>query len=467
MALAEVRPAVRELAVAVAVGSAGAGFVILYRQLSVVAVLALVAVPVIALTGVALAASSGRLAVAAWAVAAFTVPLNGVRVSILTLSDVLLIVAVAVTLPSLAADSRTRTAGVSRGVFAGLGAIAFGGVIGTLFAADAGASLLTMSKFVLASAGSVLAVMLWAPSQERIRWFCHLWLLGAVFNAVWAIFIGRTPGARPAGLSTHPNHLAMVCVLGVGLALGLALTGRRPLRGLALAALLPLSVALVLSGSRAAVVGCAVVVPSVAVLARRVQLAIRALFAVGVFALAVLAGFIRLPEETGLRRIIGDPTTIASDAERAEHLSQSLDRLNDHPLTGEGFQFAQEAHNIYLQVAVAAGPLGVLGLFLIAGAMLRASRGGLHARAGPVSGDQALLAGLGGGYAGYLVAGAFQNVLWDRYLWFYVAAAVVLAQTAATETHEAGLAPQNAEVDGHLLVGRVHRASSGSERSGL
>ena len=44
-----------------------------------------------------------------------------------------------------------------------------------------------------------------------------------------------------------------------------------------------------------------------------------------------------------------------------------------------------------------------------------------------MSGDRALLAGLAGGYVGYLVGAAFQNTLAERYVWLFVAGTLALA----------------------------------------
>ena len=183
---------------------------------------------------------------------------------------------------------------------------------------------------------------------------------------------------------------------------------------------------LMASGSRAALVGLLVAGVTVLVLSGRVRLAIRAAMVASTVGVLVLTSALHL-SGTGLDRLFGNASASRSDAERVGKLVNSYDRFAAHPLTGEGFEFAQEAHNVYLQVLVAAGPLGLVGLvvvvsFTLSGILRSRRRPGTRA-----TGDRALLAGLGAGYVGYLAAGAFQNILWDRYLWLYVAAAVTLA----------------------------------------
>ena len=417
----------RHLAPAVAIGTGAGGIALIEGPMTVLVVGTALTLALFVVAGLR------SLSVAAWGAAAFTAPLSGLRVSSLALSDVALIVAVGLTLASLVARRRPDAAAFPAGPLVGLGAMALGGVVATLHASDPSASLAGVTTFVLGSAGPVVAMALWSPTRPQLRWFTSLWLAGAATSAVWAIRVGPAVFGRRAGLTTHPNHLGIVCVLATGLALGMLVTGARRTRVLALVALPPLLAALVLSGSRAAVVGCVAVVVAMAWLCRRLRLALRALAVVVASGVTVLGGLVEVPEQSGLGRLAGGRSSFESDTARAENLARSLERLGRHPFTGEGFEFAEEAHNIYLQVAVAAGPLGAIGLVLVARGVLRASRLGAWPLRRPVGGDRALLAGLGAGYTGYLVAGAFQNLLRDRYLWLYVAAALSLSSRLVDE----------------------------------
>lgn len=416
---------VRQFAGAVAVGAMAAAVLAFNPRIVLAAgvgVVAIFALPRLVDLG------GQRLAGVAWAAAAITAPFNGVRLSsVVALSDVFLLLAVAGMLPSIALGRRTSLGAADNGVIVGLALIAAGGLIGAAVAVHPIASLTETAKFVVAAGGSVVAMRMWGPNSWTIRRFCSLWLLGAVISAAWALTFSAKVVGRPLGLSTHPNHLAIVCLLATAMALGFALGGSPLARRLSLCAFVPLVLALVASGSRAALLGFFVMVPTVAVLAYRVQLAVRAVAVAAVLGVAVMAGVVHVPADTGLGRLFGGASSLGSDASRVEHLGRSIARFERHPLTGEGFEFAQEAHNIYVQILVAAGPVGLIGLVLAVGTILKVSWHGARARPGRALGDHALLAGLGGGYAGYLVAGLFQNILWDRYLWLYVAALLSLA----------------------------------------
>jgi O-antigen ligase len=314
----------------------------------------------------------------------------------------------------------------------GLAAIAVGGTVGTIFASEPMVSLLAIAKFVFGALGSVTVLALWAPTRDEVRALCGLWLAGATLSAGWALAISETTVGRPAGLATHPNHLGIVCVLGLGLALGFALDQRRRTRLLAVLACPVLLVGLLASGSRAALLGVFIVVPAVAAFSQRVQVALASIAVGAIAAVGVFAGVLQLPADTGVGRLF-DASGAESNVGRIEHLERSVARYQRHPLTGEGFEFAQEAHNVYLQVLVGGGPLALGGLALVGLSVIAAVCRGTRGRSRRTLGDAALLAGMGGGYAGYLVAAAFQNILWDRYLWLYVALLLSLALRVATE----------------------------------
>jgi hypothetical protein len=386
-----------------------------------------------------------RLTEAGWLVAAILAPMNALRVtSFAALTDVVLVAAATGTIVTAIVVRRPiALRRPDRRLLTGLALIAISGLIGTVFAEHPEKSLLVMTKFVLAAAGSILVLALWSASADKLRRFCWAWLLGAVLSAAWAVS-GHSPkiGGRPQGLATHPNHMGLVCVLGFGLTVGLASSTVGRQRLAAQVAVLPLVAGGLLSGSRAAVLGMIVVVPLWSVLSGRWALAWRFLLAGVVLVVALGLGLLHLPANNGATRLLGDRSSAESNAERVQDLQLSIDRFVRHPLTGEGFEFSQEAHNIYLQVLVAGGPVALLGLGLVVSSVLRpglAIAGAL--RRARVSRNVLLPLGMVSGYVGYLVASMFQNVLWDRYLWLFIAAALSLMASAIQEHQTAGVGP--------------------------
>lgn len=375
----------------------------------------------------------------AWAGAMVAAPLNGLRVWYFSVCEVLLAVAVAGTIavPTL----RRRELDVSGygGVLAGLGLMAAGGLLAAAVATASVASLVATVSFVAATVGSVLAWLLWAPSRIQLRWFCALWLGAAVVSSLWALGADGTVAGRHLGLASHPNSLGLVCVLGTGLALGLAFDGGNRLnRYVAGAACLALLGGLLSSGSRAALLGLVSAVPAVAVLSSRRRVALASAVVAAAVGAAVLVGVLVTPTQGQVGRFTGDISTAESDARRLEQLDRGLDRVAENPVTGAGFEFAGEVHSIYLQSLVAAGPLGLVGLLVASCSVLVTARRRLAAEPETVGGDRGLLAGMAGGYVGYLVAGAFQNSLSARHVWLYVAATLALARpsTATGDDHQ-------------------------------
>jgi O-antigen ligase len=110
-----------------------------------------------------------------------------------------------------------------------------------------------------------------------------------------------------------------------------------------------------------------------------------------------------------------------------------VDDIRSAPFTGVGFADPLRGHDAYLQLWAGGGLLGLLGggvLLLVAAAAVRLLRRlptprSLADRSLPLFSATVSLTGL-------LVALAFQNLLWGRYLW--VCAAVVASGALVAST---------------------------------
>ena len=373
-----------------------------------------------------------RMAPVLWAGVAFTAPLQGIRTGpVLALSDLLLIAAFAMILPDVLVGWRRV---VPAGVVIAFIVLVTAGLAGTFFAADVGASLANLVRIVLAAAGSVTAMALWDPGRARLQQFAWLWFAGACTSAAWAAVTPRSFVGRAVGLSNHPNHFGLMCMLAVGLGVGLALSSTGWPRMAALGGVVLLLAGVGLSGSRAALLGTAVAIGLVALLTRRFRLLAASGVVVVLAAMAVVVGIVHIPDSNALARLGGGGGSAGSDVGRVQVAEEALTTIARYPLTGQGFQFAAEAHNIYLQALVVGGPLALLSFLCLSGLILRAAgravRRERHRRSGP------LVAGLMAGYAAYLSTGFLWNILWDRYLWTYVALLLVLAATSEASALE-------------------------------
>lgn len=357
------------------------------------------------------------LALGLMALAGFFAPLNALRLGgSVTVADLFLVPCAA-----LAVMART-TAGerpaeerrsVRPDVLAGLLLIA-GGILGSQFAVDLGASLSAIIRFGLAAVGVPLVFVALSPTRPELRLLCWAFLIGAAVNSVVGV-LTYNPLSRGIGLSTHSNHLAAACVLASGMAAGLFLTSSRRGSWLAAGLWAVLAVGILKSGSRAGLVGEAVLILILIVLTGSTRILRWCIGATVCVAVLLFFNLIPYDEQDALARLFGrgSSTVAQSDFERGQLRAKAIEGIEEHPLTGAGFEEARVAHNVYLQVWGAAGIIGLAGMAVL---WLAGIRGLLDGMAG----DRWLL-GVAGSAASFLVLAAASNILWDRYLWFSLA----------------------------------------------
>ena len=358
---------------------------------------------------------------------AATSPMNGLRVGPgFRLNDVLLVVA-AIALACEWATARERPDQPPLGIRMGLAAIVAGGCLGTAFAADPLSSARTLALLGLSTA-PILLVARWAPDLATLQVYAWCWIAGAVVSGLSGLLGDGDASGRPAGLMAHPNQLAMVAAMGLGLALAFVVWAPGRARWMATGASTVLIVTIVRTGSRAGLVAAAVVTVVIAVRMRgafskaipRRRIAI-AFVAIAALVTVVLAATEVHPlgRHNAVKRSLGDPTSVASDHQRLSSLESELQGIADRPMTGSGFEDAPTVHNVYVQLLAAGGLLGLLGFLLVGATTLRA---GLRSEVSDPR--QVITSAFVSGYAAYLVVGTVQNFLWDRYLWLH--AAVIL-----------------------------------------
>ncbi len=381
---------------------------------------------------------TGPVVTVAMMAVAFTAPMNGLRFFRVAATDVVLAVAIlGLAVEVLVTKRRWRP--LPPGFTFGTVLVVGGGLIGTLYAARPGASLASLLPFTLAATVPVIVLRMWAPSVASLRRYAWCWVCGAAVSGTIGLLSTGGITGRPEGLTPHPNHLAMTCALagGIALALWLSEVGWRRHVMLGMFGLLILTV--VRAGSRAALVGLLVGAVIVVFTTRRLRPAPErigrgalALLALGVVTGGLLiTGAVEVGEQNAVQRLLGDRSARASNAERLTLLEKNVDRIGDRPLTGNGFEEARQAHNIYVQVWAAAGVPGLLGFVMLIVAVVRE---GVRTLAEPGVRSMYLASAFLAGYVGYLFAGLAQNVLWDRYVWLHVA--VILWARTAADTKE-------------------------------
>lgn len=369
-------------------------------------------------------AGTATLMLLVMASAAFTTTMNDLHVgSVLTVADLFLAIALGLAGASrLIHPSRTSMAAY-RPFFLATAAIFLGGLVGSFFASNFSLGILELMRFGVSTTGVMMVVALWGPGRRELRVLTWAFASGTATSVVFGMV--NDGAGRLRGLTIHPNHLGMACVLAFGAAVGLALTSTpgKP-RTFASGLCLLLSAGVVLSGSRAALAAWLVSVLVVLFITRNRRLArVATLFTV-LAAAALLLGVVHLPATNAVTRAAGDPTAQAADEQRAAYLAVTLERIDAHPFTGSGFNYATQAHSVYLQVLDSAGVIGLLAYLGIVALVLRIASRARQAH-------DYWLAGLAASCVGFFAAATVSNLFWDRWLWVYLSLVVALSATSA------------------------------------
>jgi O-antigen ligase len=289
-----------------------------------------------------------------------------------------------------------------------------------------------------------------ANTPFRITRLLDVFVLGAAINA--AVGVIDVAGAhiapvasgvgRSAGLTIHPNYLALTCTIAIPLALlWVAREGRWRLAGV-------LSTGLLLAGTYAsgsrvgAVTAVLGVVATMAVIPRlRAGLG----FTVPAVGLTVLA-LIYFAGDQMLEqiRISGDVgtaiNTSGSDTQRAQLAHQAIAQFQARPLSGVGFSVIADAHSIYLQLLAAGGLIALLSFLVYVGGLAASA---WRALAGPM---RDVAAAVSVSICVWLINGALDNQLADKYL--YVVPGLLIALAYVTKSARAPVIDRRLRVSG-------------------
>ncbi len=286
-----------------------------------------------------------------------------------------------------------------------------------------------------------------AGATGRAVALANLWLLSAAVSALLALTdtiglttVSKLTGAatlnlRATGLAGHPNHLGLTCALAVPVAVFGLVNGSRRTKALYGVAVFLLGFAVMISGSRTALLVGAVGAALTALVvargtARLALLAVVALaMASGGIAGAALTGVSAgaYEETDALARF--DPSSqsgrISIEA-RAELRERAIDQIEARPLTGVGFQEINTSHTIYLQLLASGGLLAFSAFMLFVVGALAVSWRLVRRRSLPGP-ERRLVLALGVSFCGWLAGGLASNVLIDGYVYVPVALLLALA----------------------------------------
>jgi O-antigen ligase len=268
-------------------------------------------------------------------------------------------------------------------------------------------SMTTMFRLVAAAIILPALFMLWRPSFRTIDVMAALYVVGQMISAVDSVIGDTDTGNRHQGLSTHPNYFGMCGMLAYALCLHLLSRVPKKWHFLIWGAMAVSFYSAVSSGSRAALL----VIVLITVLYPAVERSAMASYVVVSLAVigAATGGALlsRFGEGSAIERLQGDRTSSVSDSERADQLATGFKRFLDHPVLGDGFSNAPLlAHNIYLEVAVVVGLIGLVGYLLV-----------LWCTVQPLFLRQHPMHRLAHAALAYCAVGMLTNSLWDRFVW--------------------------------------------------
>ena len=289
--------------------------------------------------------------------------------------------------------------------------------------------LATLAKFGIALVLVPTLVASVATSVKRIDRLIDMLVISATVNAAVAIvdFGGipiaptATRGGRSAGLTIHPNYLALTCTIGLPLALlWMSRGGRWRIAGLVSAGLL-LGGEYV-SGSRAGAVSILLAI----VLAVALLPSLRRAFALVLPAVGMVLVALILFTNVGSKavdqvRLQGDKTAAGSDTSRSKLASLAEKQFQARPLQGVGFGVIEDAHDIYLQLLAAGGVIAMAAFLVFVGGLFGAA---WRRRAGP---QHDAIAATSLAVVMWLANGVFDNQLADKYL--YVVPGLLMAMS--------------------------------------
>jgi hypothetical protein len=228
---------------------------------------------------------------------------------------------------------------------------------------------------------------------------------------------------RQAGLTSQANNVGVASAMGAPIAVWLV--GRRPWIGAAL--LVGLASGVVASGSRGGQIGFIMACLVATLATPRARRLSPHLFG---FASLCIAGAVLILPQYGvaLKNLVriggGNASAMESDRGRLELAKQALRDLNHRTFDGVGLQVATEAHSIYLQVAAAGGLILLIGMACYFGGVVRA---GWRCR----SENDGLALSFAVGILIWLLVGAVENQLTDRFLYLPVGCIAALSAAEA------------------------------------
>jgi O-antigen ligase len=350
--------------------------------------------------------------------AMFTAPMNDVRpsqaVSLVTFSDLFFVVGFGLLAPRIIRN-RVRFPSMYLG---GAALLLATGLFSSILAANQLVSLNGLSRLTAAAIVLPVALTWWNPGTRTIDLMAGAYVAGMVVSVGAGLAEGPlAANGRYDGLTTHPNFFGQAGML--SLALLMYLLGRVPRHrhwilyaagGICLLGVIE-------SGSRASLLVFLVLVAVYPLVQRSAMAGYGILVAGGVM---VVVGSVLLDRLGGggsaIDRLRGDNSTAYSDNKRSSLLESGFSQFLHKPFTGWGFtENPLASHNVYLEVAVALGVVGLVAWCMILWSLVR-----------PLFDVDLARQRLAYPALAFALDALLTNSMWDRYVWAAISLSLLI-----------------------------------------
>lgn len=336
----------------------------------------------------------------------FFAPMNDVRPTAtatnVTLGDTLLAMGLLLLAPVLL----TRKLTLPKAYVFGWILLASTSLVASALATNPAASFTHFVKFLAAALVLPVAFAWWRPDRRTVVRLATAYVIGTGVSIVSALIEGPIDTEnRHDGLTTHPNFLGHTAVLALCLTFFVLTQHGVQRRWFFYGVGLLCVYGVWISGSRASFVGLVAVAVLYPLIERSMLAAAGTVLGL-VMTLVFWEQIVSNSGDSALRRLLGTASSEASDQIRRNAFTAVLDDFLANPLTGVGFENVLYAHNIYVEIAAAAGVFGLFGFLLILWALvspLFTAPRPYHRLAYPV--------------LAYVIVDALDKSLYDRFVW--------------------------------------------------
>lgn len=381
--------------------------------------------------------------------ASFLAPMNNVRMTSAGFSVTASDVALALGIASLAPTFLTKRLRVPSLYTAGLIGLLTFSFVASIFSDAPIGSVLAMPKLIVSTVLIPMIFLWWQPERRILLSLALAYCAGQVVSVIYGE-LDPVQVFRTYGLTTHVNNFGLASLLAITLLPWVHASMPRNLRW----TVYPLGGVFFFgiweSGSRAALI-VLILIAIVFPLLERSGRAAWVGLALATAGVMVSSSILAIHDNSALGRLLGGDSSVNSDNERTERLSEGWHAFLEHPLLGRGYTGVLVYHNIYLAVAVAIGIFGALSFALmVAAASLPLLT---HPRPG---GRVAYVA------VAYGLFAALSTNLWDRFVWILFA--IVLAVCDEESRRRSRSA---SELDARRAPTNPVRSSRGAVSSGV